>query len=127
MSTVRWFFGATGFMVDIVNGEGNESQISGPMPTDEMNLQFGFVPATAAAASTATASSAPSFTPMQVEPGVHGVVQTDIYPFTVKADISFTDEGLLTAEWEVRPERISGKGTGKGMGKRITPMRPAPY
>ena len=81
MSTVRWFFGATGFLVDIVNGEGNESQISGPMPTDEMNLQFGFVPgAAAAAASTATASSAPSFTPTQGEPGVPGVVQTDIYP-----------------------------------------------
>ena len=64
---------------------------------------------------------------MNVEPGLPGAVRTDIYPFAVKADISFTDEGTIYAEWQVSPERISGKGTGKGMGKRITPLRSAPY
>ena len=45
----------------------------------------------------------------------------------MKADMSFTDEGIVKAEWQVSPERISGKGTGKGMGKRITPLCSAPY
>ena len=133
MSTVRWYFGATGFMIDIVNTEGNESQFTGQQPVDDMNLKFE-LPATATASavgvsmpSTAAASSATSFTPMQVEPGVAGAVQTTLYPFIVKADISFTDEATIYAEWHVSTQRISGKGVGKGLGKNITPLRPAPY
>ena len=64
---------------------------------------------------------------MQVEPGVPGVVQTDLYPFVVKADVCFTDEATINAEWLVTPERICGKGVGKGLGKRITTLRAGPY
>ena len=84
-------------------------------------------PTIAAPGSTAAGSSATSFTPMQVEPGVPGGVQTDLYPFTVKANVSFADEGIIEAEWQAFPNRIAGKGSGKGMGKRITPLRSAPY
>ena len=56
-----------------------------------------------------------------------GAVQTDLYPFVVKADVCFTDEATIYAEWQVSPERISGKGVGKGMGKRITTLRTGPY
>ena len=125
MTTVRWHFGATGFMIDIVNTEGNESQFTGQMPVDDMNLKFEFAPG--APPTTAAASNATSFTPMNVEPGVPGAVQTDLYPFVVKADISFTDEATINAEWHVSPVRISGKGVGKGMGKRITTLRSGPY
>ena len=125
MTTVRWHFGATGFMIDIVNTEGNESQFTGQMLVDDMNLKFEFVPG--APPTTAAASNATSFTPMNVEPGVPGAVQTDLYPFVVKTDISFTDEATIYAEWQVSPERISGKGVGKGMGKRITTLRSGPY
>ena len=128
MSTVCWYFGATGFMVDIVNTEGNESHFEGQMPVDEMNMKFEFAPTTGAPpTTTAAASNATSFTPMNVEPGVPGAVQTDLYPFVVKTDISFTDEATIYAEWQVSPERISGKGVGKGMGKRITTLRSGPY
>ena len=131
MSTVRWYFGATGFMVDIVNTEGHESQFTGQMPVDDMNMKFEFppgaAPTTGAQPTTAAASSATLFTPMNVEPGVPGAVQTDLYPFVVKADISFIDEATIYAEWQVSPERISGKGVGKGMGKRITTLRSGPY
>ena len=68
MSTVRWYFGAAGFMIDIVNGEGNESQITGQMPVDEMNLKFELLPA-AAPPTTAASSTSTSYTPMNVEPG----------------------------------------------------------
>ena len=74
MSTVRWYFGATGFMIDIVNTEGNESQFTGQQPVDDMSLKFelpaGAAPTTGAGAppTTAAASSATSFTLMQVEP-----------------------------------------------------------
>ena len=133
MSTVRWYFGASGFMIDIVNTEGNESQFTGQQPVDDMNLKFE-LPATATASaapvsapSTAAASSSTAFTPMQVEPGIPGAIQTTLYPFVVKADISFTDEALIHAEWTVSKERISGKGVGKGLGKNITTLRPSPY
>ena len=133
MSSVRWYFGATGFMVDSVNGEGNQSQLAGQMPVEDMDLKFEFVPSgvpptiAAHGTTTAAASNATSFTPMNVEPGVPGAVQTDIYPFAVKANISFTDEALLEAEWQAFPNRIAGKGVGKGMGKRITTLRTGPY
>ena len=137
MTSVRWYFGATGFMVDIVNTEGNESQFTSTMPVDDMNLRFEFppgaapttaaAPTTGAAPTTAAASNATSFTPMQVEPGVPGAVQTDLYPFVVKADVCFTDEATINAEWLVTPQRISGKGVGKGLGKRITTLRAGPY
>ena len=73
MSTIRWYFGATGFMIDIVNGEGNESQFMGQMPVDEMNLKFEFLPG-AAAPTTAASSTSESFTPMNVDPGAPGAV-----------------------------------------------------
>ena len=133
MSTVRWYFRATGFMVDIVNTEGHQSQFTGQQPVDDMNLKFE-LPATATASavavsapSTAAASSSTAFTPMQVEPGIPGAIQTTLYPFVVKADISFTDEAMIHAEWTVSKERISGKGVGKGLGKNIATLRPGPY
>ena len=132
MSTVRWYFGATGFMIDIVNGQGNESQFSGQMPVADMDMKFEFVPSgvaptIAAPGSTAAASSATPLTPMQIAPDAPYAVQTDIYPFAVKANVSFVDEGLIEAEWQVFPNRIAGKGSGKGMGKMITALRSAPY
>ena len=114
-------------MIDIVNPEGNESQFTGQMAVDEMNLKLELLPTATTPSTTAASSTSTSFTPMQVEPGVPGTVQTDLYPFKVKADISFADEGIMTAEWDVFPGRISGKVSGKGIGKRMTPMRPAPY
>ena len=132
MSTIRWFFGPSGFMVDIINGEGNQSQVSGQMAAADMDIKIDFipsgvVPATGVLGSTATGSQVTSFTPMQTEPGVPGGVQTDLYPFAVRANVSLEDEGIVEAEWQVYPNRISGKGTGKGMGKRITPFRSGPY
>ena len=129
MSTIRWYFGATGFMVDIVNGEGNQSQVTGQMAVDDMDLKIEFIRSGVppVIGTTATGSNATSFTPMQTEPGVPAAVQTDIYPFTVRANISLADEGIVEAEWQVFPNRIAGKGSGKGMGKRITPLRATPY
>ena len=133
MSTIRWFFGPNGFLVDIVNGEGNQSQVSGQMAVDDMDLKLDFIPLGVApvfgtpGGGTAAGSNATSFTPMQTEPGVPAAVQTDIYPFAVCANISLADEGIVEAEWQVHPTRISGKGSGKGMGKRITPLRFNPY
>ena len=131
MSTVRWYFGATGFMIDIVNTEGNESQFTGQQPVDDMSLKFelpaGAAPTTGAGAGAPPTTAAASFTPMQVVPGVPGAVQTDLYPFVVKADVCFTDEATIYSEWQVSPERISSKDVGKGMGKRITTLRTGPY
>ena len=45
----------------------------------------------------------------------------------MKANVSFADKGIIEAERQVFPNRIAGKGSGKGMGKRITPLRSAPY
>ena len=131
MSSVRWYFGANGFMVDIVNTEGHQSQFTGQQPVDDMNLKFE-LPATASAVavsapSTAAASSSTAITPMQVEPGIPGAIQTTLYPFVVKADLSVTDEAMIHAEWTVSKERISGKGVGKGLGKNIATLRPGPY
>ena len=132
MSTIRWFFGPSGFMVDIINGEGNQSQVSGQMAAADMDIKIDFIPSgvvpvTGVLGSTATGSQVTSFTPMQIEPGVPGGVQTDLYPFAVRAQVSLEDEGIVEAEWQVYPNRISGKGSGKGMGKRITPFRSGPY
>ena len=132
MSTIRWYFGANGFMVDIINGEGNQSQVTGQMAVDDMDLKIDFIPSgvqpvAGVPGSTATGSQSTTFTPMQTEPGVPGGVQTDLYAFAVRANISLADEGIIEAEWQVFPNRIAGKGSGKGMGKRITPLRSGPY
>ena len=119
-------------MVDIVNGEGNQSQVTGQMAVDHMDLKIDFIrsgvqPVFGTPGTTASGSNATSFTPMQTQPGVPAAVQTDLYPFAVRANISLADEGIIDAEWQVFLNRIAGKGSGKGMGKRITPLRSGPY
>jgi len=40
-------------------------------------------------------------------------------PVKVRAEVSFADEGVLEAEWLVEHNNVTGKGSGKGLGKGI--------
>ena len=40
-------------------------------------------------------------------------------PVKVRAEVSFADEGTVEAEWVVEHNKISGKGSCKGLGKGV--------
>ena len=127
MTTVRWHINTGGFMVDITNAEGNNSQDAGDFSVDKMNINLdnSEVSSTAGASST-TRQRVPN-SPNQVAPGMPGQVRIDISPIVVKASACCTDEGMIDAYWHVGTGNISGKGVGKGLGKSATPYtRPPP-
>ena len=109
MATVSWVFGANGFRVQVASlGFGNESELNGDLPTTGVTISFsrlnngGPVPSAIATDSQGNTT------------------RVEVCPLAVRAVVSFVDDGHLDANWIVTRDGVTGKGTGKGLGKNTT-------
>ena len=109
MASVSWVFGATGFRVNVASlGFGNKSELNGDLPTTGVTISFsrlnngGPVPSAIATDSQGNTT------------------RVDVCPLAVRAVVTFVDDGHLDAHWTVTRDAVTGKGTGKGLGKNTT-------
>ena len=127
MASVRWHFGDHGCSVHVRDPEGHTSTIESRTPISEFNIFLDSVGET-------VQSEAANMRPEDAFNTHHGaqVINTappgdpnnrqfmlTYLPVKVRAEVSFADEGVLEAEWLVEHNNITGKGSGKGLGKGI--------
>ena len=121
MASLTWSFGPDGFSVRVTNEEGCTSGISGTTPMDEMMIKVTPLTGDPSVIHTETAT-APMITSNDWGPlpRVHErkVVIRAPVQIEVKGDGSHC-ETSMNALWVLTPNSISGKGSGKGMGKSI--------
>ena len=80
----------------------------GDLPTSDITLSFSRLNNGGPVPSTTT-----------IDP--HGnATRVDICPIAVRAVVIFVDKGHLDANWIVTREGVTGKGSGKGIGKTVT-------
>ena len=109
MATVSWVFGSGGFRVQVAaHGCQQETELNGDLPTSDITLSFtrlnngGLVPSTTT-----------------IDPSGN-TTTVAISPIAVRAVVNFADEGHLDAHWIVTRDGVTGKGSGKGIGKTVT-------
>ena len=108
MATVSWVFGATGFQVQVASLEfTNESELRGDMPTSDITLSFTRLNGAPVSSTVSTDSQG-------------NTTRVDVCPLAVRAVVTFVDDGHLDAHWTVTRDAVTGKGTGKGLGKNTT-------
>ena len=109
MATVSWAFGPSGFMVGVTShGANGESEVNGDLPTTGLTISFSRVnsggPIPAAIATDSQGNT----------------TRVEVCPLAVRAVVNFADDGHLDANWIVTRDGLTGKGTGKGIGKNTT-------
>ena len=109
MASITWSFGPGGFVVGITaHQSAGESEINGDTPATGLNLSFRRLNVGQAIPTTRVLDA-------------HGnAVLVSVSPLAIRAVITFADEGHIDANWVVTQDGITGKGTGKGIGKRTT-------
>ena len=121
MASLTWSFGPDGFSVRVTNEEGATSVVSGATPMDELAIKV--TPLTGDPSAILTESAvAPMLTsndwgPLPRVRERKVVIRTPVQ-IEIKGDGS-NCETSLNAMWVLTPNSISGKGSGKGMGKSI--------
>ena len=121
MSRIAWSFAPGGFNVTVNAPNGMASTLSGDTPTDDISIsilshQPGADTAPTVAASTATSSTSP----MVINTVNHQFAGSIIVhsPVEFRAALTFADDGSMEAVWYSSLRGgISGKGSGKGLGK----------
>ena len=109
MATVTWAFGPSGFAVGVTShGAHGESEVNGDMPATGLNISFRRVTVGAPIPITSTKDAQGNTTRVVVS------------PLAVRAVISLADDGHIDANWVVTRDGVTGKGTGKGLGKNTT-------
>ena len=127
MATVSWSFGPDGFSVRVTNEQGSTSVVSGAAAMDEMAIKLTPLTTDASAISVETAV-APMATSNDWGPLPRGRERKIVTRAPVQVEIKGDGadcETSVNAVWTVTPTMISGKGTGKGLGKtiRIEPIQ----
>ena len=109
MATVSWVFGAGGFRVQVGSiAFVNESELNSNLSTEDITISFNRIDNGAPVESGTTTDE-------------HGnTTSVDIRPIAVRAVVCFEGDGHLDANWIVTCDGVSGKGTGKGIGKTTT-------
>ena len=126
MATVNWSFGPEGFSVRVTNEQGATSVVSGAAAMDEMAIKLTPLTTDASAISVERAvAQMPSMNDWGPLPrGREQKIVTRV-PMMIEIKGEGADcETSVSAMWTVTSTTISGKGTGKGMGKsiRIEPL-----
>ena len=105
MASITWSFGPGGFVVGITAHESaGESEINGDLPAVGLNLSFRRLNVGQPIPTTRVGNS----------------TLVSVSPLAIRAVITLADEGHIDANWVVTRDGITGKGTGKGIGKRTT-------
>ena len=108
MATVSWVFGATGFRVQVASLEfANESELHGDMQTSDITLSFMRLNGAPVSSTVLTDSQG-------------NTTRVDVCPLAIRATVTFVDDGNLDAHWTVIRDGVTGKGTGKCLGKNTT-------
>ena len=108
MATVSWAFGPSGFMVGVTShGANGESEVNGDLPTTGLNISFRRINGVPISSTVTTDLQG-------------NTTRVDVCPLAVRAVVSFVDDGHLDANWIVTRDGVTGKGTGKGLGKNTT-------
>ena len=108
MASVSWVLGSGGFRVQVAAlGCTNESELNGDLPTSDITLSFSRLNGGLIASAISSGTW-------------HCTTTVDVCPIAVRAVVSFVDDGHLDANWIVTRDGITGKGTGKGLGKNTT-------
>ena len=109
MATVTWSFGPGGFVVGITAHESaGESEINGDLPAVGLNLSFRRL------------NVGQPIPTTRVTDALGNATLVSVSPLAIRAVITLADEGHIDANWVVTRDGITGKGTGKGIGKRTT-------
>ena len=109
MATVTWSFGPSGFVVGVTShGAIGESEVNGDMPATGLNISFRRMNVGGPIPITTTTDSQGNTTRVAVS------------PLAIRAVISLADDGHIDANWIVTRDGVTGKGTGKGIGKNTT-------
>ena len=109
MATVTWAFGPSGFSVGVTShGAHGESEVNGDLPATGLNLSFRRMNVGGPIPITTTTDSQGNTTRVAVS------------PLAIRAVISLADDGHIDANWVVARGGVTGKGTGKGLGKNTT-------
>ena len=109
MATVSWVFGAGGFRVQVGSlAFNNESELNGNLPTSDITLSF-----------TNINNGGP--VPSAIATDSQGnTTRVEVRRLSVRAVVSFVDDSHLDANWIVTRDGVTGKGSGKGIGKTTT-------
>ena len=116
MATINWSFDALSFCVTVSAPSGSSSTVAGHMGAEELNLRIspiGNHPRT-------TVIRGPTTTAIGTNAGVEEAKVTVQTPVEVELNLSFADDGLLRATYEITSHQVSGKGVGKGLGRDVT-------
>ena len=109
MATVSWVFGAGGFRVQVASlALNNESELNSNLPTSDITISFNRIDNGAPVQSTTTTDSQGNTT------------RVDVCPVAVRAVMCLEGDGYLDASWVVTRDVVTGKGSGKGIGKTTT-------
>ena len=109
MATVTWSFGPSGFAVGVTSlGANGESEVNGDMPATGLNISFRRVNV-----------GAPVLAEIRTD-AQGNITRTVVSPLAIRAVISLADDGHIDANWVVDRNGVTGKGTGKGLGKNTT-------
>ena len=109
MATVTWAFGPSGFSVGVTShGAHGESEVNGDLPATGLNLSFRRMNVGGPIPITTTTDSQGNTTTVAVA------------PLAIRAVISLADDGHIDANSVVARGGVTGKGTGKGLGKNTT-------
>ena len=109
MATVTWAFGPSEFAVGVTShGAIGESEVNGDLPATGLNISFRRMNVGGPIPITTTTDSQGNTTRVAVS------------PLAIRAVISLADDGHIDANWIVTRDGVTGKGTGKGLGKNTT-------
>ena len=109
MATVSWSFGPSGFVVGVTShGAIGDSEVNGDLPATGLNISFRRMNVGGPIPITTTTDSQGNTTRVAVS------------PLAIRAVISLADDGHIDANWVVARGGVTGKGTGKGLGKNTT-------
>ena len=121
MASLLWSFGPDGFMLRVNNEEGATSVVQGAVPMDEMNITL--TPLTNDPATHITTEVIPPVThndwgPLTPQRSRMVTLRTPVQVAVTGAGSQC--ETSLQATWVMKTNSISGKGSGKGLGKSNT-------
>ena len=111
MAGIQWAFGRHGVSVTVTNVDGEMSNFSSDQAVTEFTIAVDPVGESTRAPELIAAQQ-------QVLQLSAGEIVLTIVPIQVRTSISFADEGMVDLTYVVEKDQITGKGRGKGIGKR---------